>query len=77
MFSLMRFLSVAEHKFSSSLDLPDMTKVCEEWWENVVKSVADNLHTTLHYVQSVSSVAGLVKPYWQVCCRFLIEKSGI
>ena len=47
-----------------------MTKVCEEWWENVVKSVADNLHTTLHYVQSVSSVAGLVKPYWQVCCRF-------
>lgn len=55
----------------SSLDLPDMTVVCEEWVENVVNSVAHNLNTTLHYVQSVSSVAGLVKPYWQVGLNFV------
>ena len=43
-----------------------MMQLCEGWWQGVVAAVNDNLHTTLHYVQSVSSVAGLVKPYCQV-----------
>ncbi|KAL5263639.1 hypothetical protein ACHWQZ_G008865 [Mnemiopsis leidyi] len=67
--SITRHLPTLVHSYhptiNSSLDLPDMTEICEEWVENVVKSVAHNLNTTLHYVQSVSSVAGLVKPYWQ------------
>ena len=50
----------------SSLELPAMTELCENWWENVVKTLNENIQTTLHYVQSVSSVANLVKPYCQV-----------
>lgn len=50
----------------SSLELPDMVKLCTVWWDKVNETIKSSLKSTFHYVQSVSSVASLVKPYLQV-----------
>ncbi|XP_063691295.1 conserved oligomeric Golgi complex subunit 1-like [Bolinopsis microptera] len=83
--SITRHLPTLVHSYhptiNSSLELPNMTQLCEGWWQKVVAAVNDNLHTTLHYVQSVSSVAGLVKPYcqkssseWETVCLGVLNK---